>query len=94
MKKIVLLLALLITVAAVTFADEQKVEKLEKDLCLLYSQNCATRLENIQEKIKRLKGEIQKGERVYTPEELKKLQIKLKDAEETIDLLLRPQPSR
>ena len=94
MKKILLLAVIVVSLAVLSFADEKDVKGLEKDLCLLHSKNCAEKAISIQEKISRLKTEIEKGEKVYSPEELKKLDQKLKDAEETVDLLLRPSLSR
>jgi hypothetical protein len=39
--------------------------------------------------MRKLDAEIKKGNRKYTPEELKRLEDKLKDANNTLDLLLR-----
>jgi hypothetical protein len=73
----------------VVFADEKTNLPQKKDECLLISKNCQDQTLSIQEKIKRLQNEIQKGTRVYTPEELKRLEDKLKETETTLDLLLR-----
>ena len=74
---------------SVAFAQEKSTTKSEKDECLLISKGCANETLSIQEKIKKLDTEIKKGTKVYTPAELKRLQDKLKDAEDTLDLLLR-----
>jgi cob(I)alamin adenosyltransferase len=67
----------------------------EKDLCLLYSQNCAYQAESIQEKIAHLQAEIAKGTRVYSQEEIKRLEEKLKEAEDLLeDLLYSPSRGR
>jgi len=50
---------------------------------------CALKAESIQEKIKRLEGEIAKGEKKYSAKELKKLEKKLKEANEILDQLNR-----
>ena len=60
----------------------------DKDLCLLYSQNCANQTLSIQEKIARLKEEITKGTQVYSPAELQRLEDKLKEVEAILDDLL------
>lgn len=51
-----------------------------KNDCLLYGKNCPATADSLPERISRLEKEIAKGERVYTPDELKKLNLKLTDA--------------
>jgi hypothetical protein len=53
----------------------------EKNLCLLSVENCGPRKDTIQEIIAKLKAEIAKGERVYTKQELKRLQSNLEEYE-------------
>lgn len=48
---------------------------------------CALKAETIQEKIKRLETELAKGEKKYDAKELKKLEKKLKEANEILDQL-------
>ncbi|MCM0083580.1 hypothetical protein L4X63_18500 [Geomonas sp. Red32] len=48
---------------------------------------CAMQAETIQQKIKRLKTEVKKGNKEYSAEELKKLQDKLKEANDMLDSL-------
>ena len=48
---------------------------------------CAFQAESIQEKIKRLEGEVAKGEKKYSAKELDKLKKKLKEANEILDSL-------
>jgi len=50
---------------------------------------CALKAESIQEKIKRLETEVAKGEKKYNAKELKKLEKKLKEANEILDQLNR-----
>lgn len=91
MKKIavVLLAAFSMAAAAPVYAAEQTQE--QKDECLLASQNCASQVDSLQKKIKKLNTEIKKGTRVYTPEELKKLNDKLKETEKFLDeMMLNP----
>ncbi len=89
MKEVAMTLAaaLLLSLAVPVRSAEEKATT-EKDLCLLYSQNCAGRVGSIQEKIGRLQAEIQKGTAVYSPQELDRLEQKLKEAEELLDELL------
>lgn len=62
----------------------------EKDECLLASRNCMNQVDDIQKRIKKLDKEIQKGTRVYTPEELKKLQDKLTETQQVLKDLEKP----
>lgn len=50
---------------------------------------CALQAETIQQKISRIQGEIDKGSTKYSAEELRKLKAKLKDANDTLDSLVR-----
>lgn len=58
-----------------------------KDECLLISKNCGTEVDSIQKRIKKLNTEIKKGKRVYSAEELKKLEQKLKEADDILKSL-------
>jgi peptidoglycan hydrolase CwlO-like protein len=91
MKKIavVLLAAFSMAAAVPVFAVEQTTE--QKDECLLASKDCANQVDSIQKKIKKLNAEIKKGTKVYTPEELKQLNAKLKETEKFLDeMMLNP----
>jgi cytochrome c556 len=48
---------------------------------------CALQAESIQEKIKRLEGEVAKGEKKYDAKTLKKLKAKLDEANKLLDQL-------
>lgn len=48
---------------------------------------CALQAESIQQKIARIQGEIKNGSKKYSAKELKKLEGKLKEANETLDNL-------
>jgi len=61
-----------------------QMTKEEKDQCLLASRNCANEVDSIQKRMKKLQGEIKKGKKVYSAEELKKLNEKLKEANELL----------
>lgn len=79
----VFMVALHVPVFAADTGQQQKNE------CLLASKNCMNQADTIQQKMKKLNAEIKKGNRVYSQEELKKLQDKLAEAEKTLDTLLR-----
>jgi len=84
---ILLLAAFLTSVSVPVFAEEMKSTK---DECLLASKNCKNEVDSIQKKIKKLDTEIKKGKKVYSAEEIKKLQEKLNEAEAMLDNMLKP----
>ena len=53
------------------------------------TRECALQAESIQQKIERLNAEVAKGSKKYSAEELKKLENKLKEANEILDRLNR-----
>lgn len=89
MKKVavMMLAAFSMAVASPVFAAEMTKE--QKDQCLLASKNCATEVDSIQKKIKKLQAEVKKGTKVYSADEIKKLNDKLKEAEVMLDNLLK-----
>lgn len=58
--------------------------------CLVYSKNCPNTVDSLPERISKLKTEIAKGETIYTPEELNRLERKLKDDNATMRALQKP----
>ena len=86
MKRLMTALTLIITVAGIAPASEEKPVE-GKDLCVLQGLNCPDRFLTIQEKLGKLKAEIAKGTQVYTPEELRRLEHKLRDLEGVWDFL-------
>ncbi len=89
MKKIavMILAAFSLAVAVPVFAAEMTKET--KDECLLASKGCAHETKTIQQKIKSLDVEIKKGKKIYSAEEIKKLEMKLKEANDLLDNLLK-----
>lgn len=91
MKKLVM--SFVLTVACmgfgVAFAEDNGKVQPNKDECLLLSKDCKDATLSIHEKIDKLNAEIQKGDRVYTADEIKKLQKKLNDTESTLNELLK-----
>ncbi|GEM_PF-1200173 len=59
-----------------------------KNLCLLESEDCPQRKMAINELIEGLRHELAKGEAVYTPAELRKLENKLREYEFMYDRLM------
>jgi len=74
-------------VAVPAFAAD--VNKEQKDQCLLAAKGCAGAADTIQQKIKKLQAEVKKGTKVYSADEIKKLNAKLKEAEDLLDSLLK-----
>ena len=89
MKKIavMMLAAFSMAVAAPAFAADMTKET--KDECLLASKGCVNESKTIQQKIKALDAEIKKGKKVYSADEIKKLEGKLKEANDLLDNLLK-----
>ena len=86
MKKIALitLAGLMLTAAVPTFAQQTNEEKV---ICQLSSKNCLSTVEAIQHKMKKVSTEIKKGTKVYSAEDLKKIEDKLKEAKDMLDKL-------
>lgn len=94
MKKMIVYLALGMTCCGVVavHAEEKRTSSsmtaAQKDECLLISKNCENQVLSIQQKMRRLQTEIRKGTRVYTPDELRRLDEKLQDVQKTLDVML------
>lgn len=83
MKKIAVILAAALSLSATVPVLAQMTRE-EKDMCLLASQNCLTEVDTIQKRIRKIQSEIRKGKKVYSADELKKLEHKLKEAKEIL----------
>lgn len=60
----------------------------QKDECLLVVQTCSSSVDSIHQRIDRLNKEIRKGEKVYTSDELRRLEHQLRDATRDLEVLL------
>jgi Skp family chaperone for outer membrane proteins len=76
----IVLAALLI--AATVLAQQSNQDKV---ICELSSGNCLKQSDIIQKKIKKLNAEIKKGDKKYSPEQLKKLEQKLQETQDMLD---------
>lgn len=90
MRKIAVLMALTSLMAVGGVQAESG--KGQKDECLLYSEKCAGQAATLQQKIQTLQDEIKKG-KVYNPKELKKLERKLKEANDLLNSITKEAPS-
>lgn len=87
-KMAMILAATLFTLSSVpAFAQTTSTQK---DECLLASKNCMSQVDDIRTRIYKLDKEIRKGDRVYNPQELKRLQDKLREASEILRTLEKP----
>jgi len=57
----------------------------DKNECLLVAMNCSNQVDSIQQRIDRIKKEINRGESVYTKDELRTLGDRLEDANKTLE---------
>lgn len=78
---------LILSAAFTAMADFSDDLPPKKDECLLIARNCGTSARSLQDKIEKLQEEIQKGKKVYTPQELRLLQQKLNEVEKVLDFL-------
>ncbi len=89
MKKMAVLLMAAFMMSATVPVLAAEMTKEEKDMCLLASKNCGMEVDTLQKKIKKLNAEIKKGKKVYSAEDIKKLQQKLDEANELLDAILK-----
>ena len=89
MKKVAVMMLAVFSMAVAAPAFAAEMTKAEKDQCLLASKECAHETDSIQKKIKKLQGEVKKGTKTYSPDEIKKLNEKLKEAETLLDNMLK-----
>jgi len=89
MKRVAMLVmaVFMMSVCVPVFAAD--TTKAQKDECLLASKDCKGEANSIQQKIKKLEVEIKKGNKVYSPEEINKLNAKLKEANDMLDNMMK-----
>ena len=63
-------------------------QQMQKDECLLVSQNCSGSVDSIQQRIDRLNREIARGSSVYTQRELEQLNSQLSDSNALLKTLM------
>ncbi len=85
MKKAMFLLMMAIMAnCAPAFAQDTPQDQY---LCKLQAGNCLKRADVVQRRMKKLDTEIQNGKKVYSADELKKIEDKLKEVEQMLDTL-------
>ncbi len=90
MKKVLIAVLPAFALPATTAAFAADVNRAEKNECLLATKGCKDQVDSIQQRIKKLNTEIKKGKKVYSAEDLKKLQQKLKEADDILKDLEKP----
>jgi len=91
MKKVLIAVLTAFALSATTMAFAADAPQANtKDECLLASKGCMNEVDSIQQKLKKLNTEIKKGKKVYSAEELKKLEQKLKEANDILKSLEKP----
>jgi hypothetical protein len=83
-------LSLLVAAVPLIAAENAKKEELlipKKDQCLLFAKNCDDNAYVIQQRVDRLRNEIQKGSAVYTDEELNILKKRLNNSEKALEFI-------
>ena len=89
-KLLVIIMALGLFGAMPAFAEHAKTTAEHEGMMMNTKEGvreCALQAESLQQKIKRIQSEVSKGSKKYSAEELKTLEIKLKEANDTLDNL-------
>jgi len=84
MKKSALMIMTAFLVSAAIPALAQEPSKQDQVICNLAAKNCLGEAEAIKKRVKKLQTEMQKG-KTYSPEDVQKLEQKLKEAQELLD---------
>lgn len=81
-KQVIILSAVTLFAAVPAFADHVKDKAVHQGI-----QECAIQAESIQQKIKRVQDEISKGSTKYSLDDIKKLEAKLKELNDQLEIL-------
>lgn len=90
MKRVLIAACTAFALAATSAAFAEEAAKPAKNECLLISKGCAHEVDSIQQKVKKINMEIKKGKKVYSADELKQLEQKLKEVNEILKSLEKP----
>lgn len=82
MKLVFLLVTALMINSVPAFAQETPQDQY---LCKIQAGNCLKRADVIQRKLKKLETEMKSGKKVYSADELKKIEDKLKEVEQMLN---------
>jgi len=86
MKKsaIMIIAALMVSATMTAFSQQTPGDKV---ICNLAAQNCLNTVDILQKRLKKLNAEVKKGTKVYSAEELKKIEQKLQETKDLLDKL-------
>jgi len=84
MKKYVIMTMAALMLATTLLAYAQQTPE-EKVICNLAAQNCLNKADILQKRIKKLNADLKKGTKTYSAEDLKKIEQKLQETQETLD---------
>ncbi|HEY6007307.1 MAG TPA: hypothetical protein VIU40_03225 [Geobacteraceae bacterium] len=93
MKKCLAILLALLVLPVATPLWAQDISSQDKVICQLASKNCLGESEAIQKRIRKMQKEMAKG-KTYSTEDVKKLEQKLKEAQEILDKLEGKTPAK
>ncbi|KAF0215447.1 MAG: hypothetical protein FD174_4114 [Geobacteraceae bacterium] len=91
-KKTIILLTVLLMSTAIPLLAQDETNQ-DKVICQLASKNCLSQSESIQKRIKKLQKDMAKG-KTYSADEVKKLEQKLKEAQDILDKLEGKAPAK
>jgi len=84
MKKSVIMIMAALMLSTTLLAYSQQTPE-EKVICNLAAQNCLNKAEILQKRIKKLNADLKKGTKTYSAEDLKKIEQKLQETQDTLD---------
>jgi len=84
MKKSVIMIMAALMLSTTMLAYSQQTSE-EKVICNLAAQNCLNKADILQKRIKKLNADLKKGTKTYSAEDLKKIEQKLQEAQDTLD---------
>lgn len=90
-RAIVVLAAMMMSATVPALAQQTKEEKV---ICELAAQNCLNKVDILEKRVKKLNTEIKKGTKTYSAEDLKKLEQKLKEAQDLLDKMEGKAPAK
>lgn len=91
-KSVIMIIAALLVSTTMPALSQQTPE--EKVICNLAAQNCLNKADLLQKRVKKLQGEVKKGTKAYSAEDLKKLEQKLQETQDLLDKMEGKTPAK
>jgi len=86
MKKLTALVMMALMLCSGVPAFSQNTPQ-DQYLCKVQAGNCLKRADAVQRKMKKIEADIKNGKKTYSAEDLKKIELKLKEVEDMLDNL-------